>query len=40
MGGEAKNAKSDIPIAVITSLLVQGAFCYLIRVLRGELLPE
>ena len=29
MGGEAKNAKRDIPIAVITSLLVQGAFCYL-----------
>jgi len=29
MGGEAKNAKHDIPIAVITSLLVQGAFCYL-----------
>ena len=31
MGGEAKNAKRDIPIAVITSLLVQGAFCYLIE---------
>jgi amino acid transporter len=30
MGGEAKNAKRDIPIAVVTSLLVQGAFCYLI----------
>jgi amino acid transporter len=29
MGGEAKNAKRDIPIAVILSLLVQGAFCYL-----------
>ena len=29
MGGEAKNAKRDMPIAVITSLLVQGAFCYL-----------
>jgi amino acid transporter len=29
LGGEAKNAKRDIPIAVITSLLVQGAFCYL-----------
>ena len=28
MGGEAKNAKRDIPIAVITSLLVQGAVCY------------
>ena len=29
LGGEAKNAKRDIPIAVIMSLLVQGAFCYL-----------
>ncbi len=29
MGGEAKDAKRDIPIAVITSLLVQGCFCYL-----------
>jgi len=29
LGGEAKNPKRDIPIAVITSLLVQGAFCYL-----------
>ncbi|PYT29860.1 MAG: hypothetical protein DMG58_15515 [Acidobacteria bacterium] len=29
MGGEAKNARRDVPIAVITSLLVQGAFCYL-----------
>lgn len=31
MGGEAKNAKRDVPIAVLTSLLVQGAFCYLIE---------
>ena len=31
MGGEAKNAKRDIPIAVISSLLIQGAFCYLIE---------
>jgi amino acid transporter len=31
LGGEAKNAKHDIPIAVIVSLLVQGAFCYLIE---------
>jgi amino acid transporter len=31
MGGEAKNAKRDIPKAVITSLLVQGVFCYLIE---------
>jgi amino acid transporter len=29
LGGEAKNAKRDIPIAVIASLLIQGAFCYL-----------
>jgi amino acid transporter len=29
MGGEAKNAKRDVPIAVLTSLLVQGCFCYL-----------
>ncbi len=29
MGGEAKNAKRDIPVAVILSLLVQGLFCYL-----------
>jgi APA family basic amino acid/polyamine antiporter len=29
LGGEAVNPKRDTPIAVITSLLVQGAFCYL-----------
>jgi amino acid transporter len=29
LGGEAKNPKKDIPIAVIASLLIQGAFCYL-----------
>jgi amino acid transporter len=29
MGGEAKDAKRNVPIAVVTSLLVQGAFCYL-----------
>ncbi len=29
MGGEARNAKRDVPIAVITSLLVQSCFCYL-----------
>jgi len=29
MGGEAKNAKRDVPIAVIVSMLVQGCFCYL-----------
>jgi APA family basic amino acid/polyamine antiporter len=31
LGGEAKNAKRDIPKAVIISLLVQGVFCYLIE---------
>ena len=31
MGGEAKNPHKHIPIAVITSLLVQGVFCYLIE---------
>jgi amino acid transporter len=30
-GGEAKNARRDVPKAVIISLLVQGAFCYLIE---------
>ncbi|HKU26400.1 MAG TPA: APC family permease, partial [Candidatus Sulfotelmatobacter sp.] len=29
MGGEAKNPKRDVPIAVIVSLLIQGMFCYL-----------
>ncbi|HVH85698.1 MAG TPA: APC family permease [Terriglobales bacterium] len=29
MGGEAKNPKRDVPIAVLVSLLVQGMFCYL-----------
>ena len=29
MGGEARNAKRDVPIAVLVSLLVQGMFCYL-----------
>lgn len=28
MGEEAKNAKKDIPRAVILSLMIQGAFCY------------
>ena len=31
MGAEAKNPKRDVPVAVITSLLVQGCFCYLIE---------
>ena len=38
MGGEAKNAKRDVPIAVITSLLVQGVLLLSVRVFRGELL--
>lgn len=29
MGAEAKNARRDVPIAVILSLLIQGVFCYL-----------
>ncbi len=29
MGGEARNAKRDIPLAVIFSLLIQGLVCYL-----------
>jgi len=29
LGGEAKDPKRHIPIAVVTSLVVQGAFCYL-----------
>jgi amino acid transporter len=29
MGGEARNARRDVPIAVILSLLVQGLVCYL-----------
>ena len=36
MGGEAKNPRRDVPIAVITSLLVQGAFCYLIEYFAGN----
>jgi len=39
-GGEAKNAKKHIPIAVILSLLVQGLVCYLFEYFRGELLPN
>jgi amino acid transporter len=31
MGGEARNAKRDIPMAVIFSLLIQGLVCYLIE---------
>jgi APA family basic amino acid/polyamine antiporter len=31
MGEEAKNAKKDIPRAVLLSLMIQGAFCYLVE---------
>src|SRR5271156_187727 len=31
MGGEARNPKRDVPLAVIGSLLIQGAFCYLVE---------
>jgi amino acid transporter len=31
MGGEAKNPTKHIPIAVISSLLIQGLFCYLVE---------
>jgi APA family basic amino acid/polyamine antiporter len=31
MGGEARDPKRHIPVAVIVSLLVQGLFCYLIE---------
>jgi basic amino acid/polyamine antiporter, APA family len=31
LGGEAKHPTRHIPVAVITSLLVQGAFCYLLE---------
>jgi amino acid transporter len=31
MGEEAKNAKRDIPRAVLLSLMIQGGFCYLLE---------
>jgi len=31
MGGETKNAKRDVSIAVISLLLIEGAFCYVIE---------
>ena len=34
MSGEAKNAKRDVPIAVIVSLLVQGVICYFLSTSR------
>jgi amino acid transporter len=36
MGEEAKNAKRDIPRAVILSLLIQGGFCYLFEYFAGN----
>ena len=40
MGEEAKNAKRDIPRAVLLSLFIQGVVCYLIRILCRRLLPQ
>jgi hypothetical protein len=40
MGGEAKNPKRDIPIAVTASLLIQGGILLLDRVFRGELFSQ
>ena len=40
MGEEAKNAKRDIPRAVLLSLFIQGVVCYLIEYFCAELLPE
>ncbi|MDP9000198.1 MAG: APC family permease [Myxococcota bacterium] len=36
MGEEAKNAKRDIPRAVLLSLAIQGGFCYLIEYFAGN----
>src|SRR5574341_1493074 len=36
MGEEAKNAKRDIPRAVLLSLVIQGAFCYAIEYFAGN----
>ena len=40
MGEEAKNAKRDIPRAVLLSLLIQGVICYLFEYFASELLPQ
>ena len=40
MGGEAKNAKRDVPIAVIASLLVQGVVFYFFEYFCRQLLPQ
>jgi amino acid transporter len=36
MGEEARNAKRDIPRAVLLSLVIQGAFCYVIEYFAGN----
>jgi amino acid transporter len=36
MGEEARNAKRDIPRAVLLSLVIQGAFCYAIEYFAGN----
>lgn len=36
LGEEAKNAKRDIPRAVILSLIIQGGFCYLFEYFAGN----
>jgi APA family basic amino acid/polyamine antiporter len=38
MGEEAKHAKRDIPRAVLLSLAIQGAFCYLLEYFAGNYL--
>ncbi len=38
MGEEARNAKRDIPRAVLLSLAIQGGFCYLIEYFAGNYL--
>ena len=40
MGGEARNAKRDVPIAVITVAAGAGVVLLPVRIFRGELLPE
>ena len=40
MGEEAKNAKRDIPRAVLLSLFIQGVVCYLIEYFAANLRPE
>ena len=40
MGAEARNAKRDVPIAVLLSLLIQGCVFYFFELLRRQLLPQ